>query len=339
MSVRPFDWRDLLVLYRYRNRYVYLDTTRLLTQGPAFAPVGSIFSYFAPAFIQTTGVYTLQSKDDGSSPQVIFGQATHVTGSPSAHLAFLAPETAVESPGLLPLLEQLTVEVGAHGAYHLIAEVNEEDPVFEALRRAGFAIYARQQIWRLSGEPHNEGIVSTWKSGLTNDIISVRSLYNNLVPGLVQQVEPPPQNRLKGLVLREKDEVKGYIELKYGPHGIWVQPFIHPDLDNVSGRLAYLIRNQVYRKDRYVYLCVRSYQSWLEPALVELGAEVRSWQAVMVKRLSLVQKARAFVVPAVERGHPEISAPVTHSESNPEVMTLTAPSAGESDLGRVKKSI
>ena len=165
MSVRPFDWRDLLVLYRYRNRYVYLDTTRFLTQGPTFAPVRSIFSSLTPAFIPTTGVYTYQSKDDGSLPQVILGQATHVAGSPSAHLAFLAPETAIESPGLFPILEQLTCEVGSRGAYHLIAEVNEEAPAFEALRKAGFAIYARQQIWRLSGEPRKEGIISTWKSG------------------------------------------------------------------------------------------------------------------------------------------------------------------------------
>jgi len=338
MSVRPFDWRDLLVLYRYRNRYVYLDMTRFLTQGRTFAPVGSIVSYLTPAFIQTTGVYTYQSKDNGSLPQVIFGQATHEAGSPSARLAFLAPETAIESPGLFPMLEQLTIEVGSHGAYHLIAEVNEEDPAFEALRKAGFAIYARQQIWRLSGEPHRNGIVSTWKSGSAQDIISVRSLYYNLVPGLVQQVEPPPQNRLKGVVLRVNGEVKGYIELKSGPHGIWAQPFIHPDLDNVTGRLAYLLRNRLYRQDRSIYLCVRSYQSWLETALVDLGAEVSSWQAVMVKRLSVVQKARAFVVQAVERGHPEISAPVTHSESNSEVMTLTTPYTGDGDLGRVKKS-
>jgi len=339
MSVRPFDWRDLLVLYRYRNRYVYLDTTRLLTRGPTFAPVGSIFSYLTPAFIQTNGVYTYQSKDNGSSPEVILGQATHVAGSPSAHLAFLAPETAIDSPGLLPLLEQLTIEVGSHGAFHLIAEVNEAEPAFEALRKTGFAIYARQQIWRLSGEPHKNGVVSNWKPGSTQDIISVRSLYCNLVPGLVQQVEPPPQNRLNGIVLRVNEDVKGYVELKSGPHGIWMQPFIHPDLDNVSDRLAYLLRNRFYRQDRFIYLCVRSYQSWLETALVDLGAEVSSWQAVMVKRLSLAQKARAFVVQAVERGHPEISAPVTHSESNSEVMTLATPSTGDGDLGRVKKGI
>jgi hypothetical protein len=65
------------------------------------------------------------------------------------------------------------------------------------------------------------------------------------------------------------------------------------------------------RRSRPVYICVRSYQSWLETAIEDLGAEAGPRQAVMVKQLVSQQKAlRAFAMPALEGGQPEITAPV-----------------------------
>lgn len=108
-----------------------------------------------------------------------------------------------------------------------------------------------------------------------------------------------------------------YIEMQSGPHGIWMQPFIHPDMDNVPGRLANLLENLVFRRSRPVYLCVRSYQSWLESAIEELGAEAGPCQVVMVKRLAVsIKEERRYALPALERGQPEISAPITQSKSN-----------------------
>jgi hypothetical protein len=39
-----------------------------------------------------------------------------------------------------------------------------------------------------------------------------------------------------------------------------------------------------------VYLCVRSYQAWLEPVLADLGARAGERQAVMVKHLTHLVK-------------------------------------------------
>jgi hypothetical protein len=39
------------------------------------------------------------------------------------------------------------------------------------------------------------------------------------------------------------------------------------------------------RRNRPVYICVRSYQAWLEPVLADLGAKAGPRQAVMVKHL------------------------------------------------------
>lgn len=313
MTVRLFDWRDLPALHRYRDHCLFLDSTRLLTQGPKLVSVTALFSYFAPA----TGVFTFYSRSKNDSRQVLLGQVIHRAGYPSAHLSFLAPDTALESPALPELVDKITAQVGRRGAINLLAEIEEEDRAFESLRKAGFAIYARQRIWQLAGEPSGQGYFTHWKTGANGDAIGVRSLYCNLVPGLVQQVEPPPLHRLHGLVYKERDELIAYVETQYGPQGIWLQPFFHPDMDKTPERLAYLVQNLAYRRERPVYFCIRSYQSWLETALEDLGAEAGPRQAVLVKRLAIPQKAtRSYMLPAIERGQPEVSAPVAQTKCN-----------------------
>lgn len=312
MNIRPFDWRDLPALHRYRHQCLYLDSVRLLTQGPQFFPMRAVLSYFASA----AGVFTFRGSENGNSNQTLIGQVVHKMGNRSARLGFLAPDTATSSPELPAMVERMQVEIGERGAYHLLAEVEEENEAFESLREAGFAIYARQRIWQLTGEPHGDAVDTPWKGARSQDSIAVRSLYCNLVPNLVQQIEPPPANRPSGVIYREGDELLAYVEFKYGPVGIWAQPFVHPDLKDVTCRLVNLLANLPNRRSRPVYLCVRSYQSWLETALEDLGAEVGPRQAVMVKRLVVpIKESRSLSVPALERNQREASAPMTHSKS------------------------
>jgi hypothetical protein len=313
MTVRPFDWRDLPALHRHRNQVLFLDSMRLLTQGPRLIPAGALFSYFAPA----TGIFTYRSTVDGSSngsQTTLLGQVIHPAGAASARLSFIAPDSALDSNSLPELLELIGAEIGERGGYHLLADVDEQDPAFERLRKAGFAIYARQRIWQLTGPPEGEPASTPWRAGTSRDCLHVRILYSDLVPGLVQQVEPPPANRPRGLVCFENGELVAYVEVRYGPRGIWAQPFIHPDAEKVAVRLVDLLNDFPYRRGRPVYLCVRSYQSWLESAIEELGAEAGPRQAVMVKRLALPQKvARPYVLPALEGGRAEVTAPITQS--------------------------
>ncbi len=142
----------------------------------------------------------------------------------------------------------------------------------------------------------------------------IRSLYNNLVPALVQQVEPFASQRPKGMVYYEHGDLIAFVELKYGHRGIWAQPFVHPDAQDMAEHLFDLLNKIPNRRSRPVYICVRSYQSWLETAIEDLGAEAGPRQAVMAKQLVSQQKAaRAFAIPALEGGQPEITAPVAQT--------------------------
>lgn len=309
MSIRPFDWRDLPALHRYRNESVFLNSSMVLTRGPTLIP-GALLSSFPSA----TGVLTSVSVNNGDTDQTLIGQAIHTAGSQCAQMAFLAPDSALDSEAIPALLDHLSNRSIKLGAFRLLADVDDATLAFEALRRAGFGIYARQRIWQLEGHPSGDPVDIPWQTALEGDLIAVRSLYYNLTPGLVQQVEPFPEDRLQGLVYRQGDDLLAYAELKYGRRGIWMQPFIHPDAEEVANGLIDLLQNLPYRLSRPVYLCVRSYQSWLEPAIENLGAKPGPPQAMMVKHLAIPQKAvRPVALPTLEGGQPEVTASITQA--------------------------
>jgi len=316
MSVRAFDWRDLPALYACRNSSVFLDSALVLTRGPLMV-AGAMFSFTAPSLSVTTVVHN--SKEDGKPD--IFGQVIQRRGSPFAHLTFLSPDIALEAPEIDEVLEALMVRSGEQGAYRLLVDVDERTLAFELLRKSSFAIYTRQRIWQFNYQPKEkpafESQDARWRRAFQKDMLAARNLYNNLVPGLVQQVEPFTVNqRLNGLVYLQDGNLMAFAELRYGPRGIWVQPFIHPDTADVTGRIQSLLDSLPNRLSRPVYVCVRSYQSWLEPALEEMDASAGSQQAVMVKHLAIMQKVlQPVTVPALDAGRPEITTPIVRSES------------------------
>ena len=311
MTIRPFDWRDLPVLIRYRNQGLFFDNALVLTRGSALIPAGALLFYFAPA----TGIFTyLSSGDRGHDP--LLGQVSHSPGSPLARISFLAPESAIETETVPELLEHMIIEAGERGALHLLAEVDEHSAAFAVLRKTGFAIYVRQRTWQLKEETEASSKDPVWQVSKDSDLIPVRVLYNYLVPGLVQQVELPPAEPLVGLIYRQNEELLAYVELKYGTRGILVQPLIHPDAEGVTADLVKLLLSLPNRRSRPVYICVRSYQSWIENNLESLGALAGPQQAVMVKHLAITKRmVRPFALPALE-SRPEATAPFIKSESN-----------------------
>jgi len=313
MVVRPFDWRDIATLHRHRNRCVFLDSALVLTRGALLVP-GALLSYLVPAM----GVLTFVVDNDEGDDSTLIGQVIHVLGAPFSHLTFLAPDEALEAASIVKLLEYMVGVSAGRGALRLLADVDERTLAFDALRRNGFAIFARQRIWQISDkvEKTAKGKSASWRSAKPGDVMAIRLLYNNLVPGLVQQVEPFTTQRPRGIVFHNQGDLLAYVELKYGPRGIWVHPFIHPDAEEVQADFLEFLQKIPKRRSRPVYICIRSYQSWLEPALEDLGAQVGSRQAVMVKHLAVQQKAtRTFALPALEGGQPEVTAPIARLET------------------------
>lgn len=314
MNIRPFEWRDIFLLYGYRDRGLSLDTTRALIHGPALVQLGAVVPFLGTA----TGIYTYRC--DGALPggTPLIGQVTCANGAPNARLSFLAPESGIDTQGLSALSDYIAAKMGEQGAFHILAELDESRPVYQLLRMAGFAIYARQRIWRLDGEAAGEAELADWRPCRSSDIIAARSLYCNIVPGLVQQVEPLPKKRLTGFVHYQKGDINAYIDIKYGRYGIWVQPYVHPDTEGFDQQLVSLLCNLPRRLNKPLYICIRSYQSWLESAVEALGAQPGTRQAVMVRHLTLAQRVKqAYPLPAINGTHVEPTAPIAHFDKTP----------------------
>jgi hypothetical protein len=309
-TLRPFDWRDLPVLHRYRSRALCLDSALGATRGVNLAP-GVLLSFLTPA----TGIFTWICSDE-CDEQPLMGQIAHSPEEAFARLTFLAPEEALESPSITDLLEQLAQHSGERGAFNLLAETEENSAAFEPLRHAGFAIYARQRIWQKIENGSNLKPKIPWEAVNKPDAFNVQALYHNVVPGLVQQVEPLPDKQINGLVCYIDGELIGYVDLKYGPRGIWAHPFIHPDATDLDARLGDMLFSIADRRARPIYICVRTYQSWLESALEANLVQAGPSQAIMVKRLAAQQRAtRPFAIPQIE-GQREITTPVSQSKQN-----------------------
>jgi hypothetical protein len=317
-TLRPFDWRDLPILHRYRSQGLCLDAALGVTRGTNIAP-SVLLSYLSPA----TGIFTWICAND-CDEQPLMGQMIHSPDAQFARLTFLAPEEALESPSTTELLEQLAYQAGEIGALNLLAEVDVESKAFESLRKAGFAIYARQRIWQMAESTDKFQSQIPWKTTSKEDNFDVQSLYHNVVPGLVQQAEPLSSKQVDGLVCHQDGEMIAFVDLKFGPRGIWVQPFFHPDVEDVDARLRGLLQSIPNQRQRAVYLVVRSYQSWLETALNFLGAQPSPAQAVMVKRLAVQQRNARFALPQID-GQREITTPIVRSEQN----GSTIPNAAE----------
>lgn len=306
MSIREFEWHDLPALHRNRNECLFLNSMPALTSGPIFAPAGALLSTLSPA----SGVYTYLVQED--SRPVLFGQVIHPLGSISGRLSFLTPKTALETPEMPDLLDRLAVQVVKHGGLHLLAEVDERSLAFERLRQAGFGVYARQCIWKLSESRLGKKLSGLRRASAKYDLASVRFLYSNLVPGLVQQVEQPPAGNLRGLVYYRGSELLAYFEVQYGIKGIWVQPFVHPDAEDVAELMFQVLQEMPFRRDRRVYVCVRSYQYWLEPVLERLGAQPGDRQGVLVRHLAR-RVAPAYAALSVNGKTTEPTMPMAHS--------------------------
>jgi len=154
---------------------------------------------------------------------------------------------------------------------------------------------------------------STWEPVRTTDWPAVQSLYGQIVPALLQPVEGLPK-QAEGLICRTGSGIQAYVRVSNGLTGIWIQPLIHPDSKCPPERLAGLLSVIGNIRRRPVYVCVRSYQAWLESVLEDMGAQPGPKQAVMVKRLASAIK-EPQTVQAVEKvlAKAKPASPIAHS--------------------------
>jgi hypothetical protein len=279
MPIRSLDILDLPLIARYRNDALTLDSTLALTRGHPLGAAG-FFEYINPA----RNLYAAIWNEETNS---LLGGITHSRDETFAKLLYLAPASNLSHAALPALVEHLVEQAGVWGALHVIAEIDETSDIFPALRQVGFSVYAWQRMWDIRELNGASDAPKGWTRARSVNRPDLQNLYHQIVPHLMHPVEPLPK-KLRGLICY--GDVRCYVNMASGAGGIVMTPLIHPEAADVETKLVSLLNCIPDRRGRPVYLCVRSYQAWLEPALEDLGAQAGLRQAVMVKHLARLIK-------------------------------------------------
>lgn len=243
------------------------------------------------------GTFTAKVDPVRQAPSPI-AQVMYSRGARAARITFLVPESAAASPDLAELADGLAWQAASWGALQLLAELPEDNPAFETFRRAGFSVYARQRIWKWPQLAESATAARLWSLAKPEDEAAVRSLYQSLVPPLSQSAEPFVFRRLPPLIYRRDGELLASVDAWFGPRGIFLQPLVHPAVENAADLLADLPNLLQPILGRPVYIAVRSYQAWLENLLEAVGASAAPEQALLVRHLAVSQRA-AQLAPAL----------------------------------------
>ncbi len=287
--IRPFHLRDLTLVHRLGQRGMVLQTQAALTNIPR--PVRRALMHILVGGRNLTLVWRSDKRDAEA-----FAQLNWAEGESSAYLSRLGLElSGSERLGdaemfenhWLDMMDDLVRETGKLGIHHLVAEAAEDGEELALLRKAGYAVYTRQDIWVAYQAMESDSIV-TLKPKRSVDEWDINILYSNSVPGLIHSVEPsPPLWHGQNLILREKDgELAAYVHINPGPLSSWLQFFIHPNAHTKPREIVQAaVRIVNPSPEQPVFCCVRRYQSWILSALEKCGFEPFSSQAVLVKQI------------------------------------------------------
>jgi hypothetical protein len=321
--IRPFQLRDTGLVRRLGERGVLLHAEAALTTNPRTLRRALVGRFVGGQY--STFVWRSEKKRASA-----FAQIRWEEGSRGAHIVFLGTDGGPDGEDgpvydedvWLPLLEQLVAESGRRGVHNLVAEASESGPELPVLRHAGFAIYTRQDIWFADQAPEDE-TAGKLQPHESLDDWDVQVLYANIVPGLIQSVEPsPPLDQGQNWVLREDDELAAFVHVRKGAVANWMRLLIHP---NARTQPRDIITSALFvaepAPERPVYCCLRRYQSWLQSSLENAGFRQWGSQAVLVKHIvqhveprpSTVQRA---IEPQAMPGSSTLVQGFSHREGN-----------------------
>ena len=288
-DTRTLTLVDIPLLRRLGTSGTILDSETGLTRDARGAK-----SSLLSSILFSRGIYTLVARAD---TQQVVGQFRYRQDDANAHIVYLAPspDDETENTAWLHILDAMAREAGRHGAHAIVAEVEPDNHIFETMRMARFAVYARQIIFRhppLKMKKEDSSV--DLRPETTTDQIGVLSLITRTIPAMLQQITAP-QNDAGGLVYRRDGIVEAYLSVTCGTHGIYILPYIHPDVMHQAADIlmtAIALTEQAHRMP--VYVCVRNYQCWLHGTLETLGFESWIEQAIMVKHIAAGVRSRAY---------------------------------------------
>lgn len=275
----------------------------------------SLLSSIRPGDQVFTGIH-----ENSAGERSFIGQICQSPRLPNAQLNYFITPEGAERRELTLLLEGLIREAGLWGTTQVLAELTTDSEFFPEFRQAGFSVLAKQHLYRFDnpGEIQSD-LEGRWRIWNSDDIPAMRRLYLTLVPPLIQPVEPLTRLERLGLVYYEPSGgLQAFADLVYGPVGIWILPFVHPQSAvDPACLLRQILADLSDLAGRPVYVVARSYQPWVETALEHLEGLCGQEQILMVRHLAIRQRIKAdLAFKPLDNGNTEPSIPIATAKSN-----------------------
>lgn len=313
-----FNIKDVLLVGRLQGQGILLDPEEALTQ--TYRPLLAALVGCLP--LQRTGVLTYVCNERGDNQRMAgFAQVRMRRGGSEADVIYLTPSLAVAQEATIiwgRLLENLCFEAGKQGVQRIFARPPEDGPEAETFQQVGFSIYAREDIFRLERIPdelprsENRAMrpqqpADTWK---------LQGLYATVAPRLVQQTEGltprweatpgswlAPAKR-EGYVLEDKGEIVGYVQIRQGQIGHWLEMLLHPEAYDLADEL---VVQSLALLAKYpplpIYCCLRRYQGGLRAPLEDRGFQLFASRCAMMKHTTVrIREPALKLIPALEKG-------------------------------------
>lgn len=238
-----------------------------------------------------------------SGSQRLTGQFYLIPETHTARMLALAPrlEPDQDDQAWLAMIDLMTHHAGQQHAHTLSAEVEEDHPLCETMRQAGFAIYARQRLWVYpTPNPTLTLAYPSWRVATEADRWDILRLYGLVIPRMLEAIVAP--HTLDGWVLRVGGQLLAYIAVSAGDKGVYLRPFIHAD---AQAHTRAILRDALYwAQTTYhgtITLNIPRYMMWLERDADSLGLEPLQQQALLVKHLTVRPRPHKLFAGAAQR--------------------------------------
>ncbi len=288
-EIHALKFSDLPLILRLKQDAIVLHNELGLTEG-----AGGQGSALLSSVVFRRGLHTLLATVE---QQNVVGQFRHRGGEANARIVYLAPtlESGEDDSMWLHMLDAMAVQAGKSGAHELVGEVEISHRLFETMRRAGYAVYSRQVIWRGA---LNAGFDAPAAAAISMetaaDEAGIAALLGCTIPRIMQPVLGPAPD-MQGLVYRADGRIEAYLAYSEGKHGVYVMPYLHPEVLSQAPEIIAAALGRIARARKLpVYICVRGYQGWLENAMLDLNFAPWREQAVMVKHLTAGVRQASF---------------------------------------------
>lgn len=293
--IRPFTLRDIPLVHRLSEQGMVFHTESALTHD--VRPLREALVNMLIGGQYPTYVWKGDGDEEGAAGFAQLRQAEDESHANIICLGSKSKDDMLDEDTWLPFLEQLTGEAGRQGIQSLIAEVSEAGNELPMLRKAGFAVYTRQDVWACNTDKifRTYDTKLQFTAALAADEWDIHLLYANLVPRLIQLVEPVPPNTEQAWVLRnDQGDLAAFVHFNEGTAATWLRVFVHPEAqENGEDIIAAILNIRPPTPEQPLYCAVRRYQSWLQTPLEQMGFVFGGSQALMVKHT--VQQTRKHV--------------------------------------------